>query len=108
MPTSGTTGGRRLEPAAQDRGESSEHPRAGVTQQSESTADMIFSCAEIISWLSNNMTLIPGQVILTGTPSGVAAGRTPPNWLKVGDVVECEVDRIGILSNTIAAPKSNL
>jgi len=80
----------------------------GVTQQSESTADMIFSCAEIISWLSNNMTLIPGQVILTGTPSGVAAGRTPPNWLKVGDVVECEVDRIGILSNTIAAPKSNL
>eukprot|EP00656_Telonema_subtile_P036493 TRINITY_DN40499_c0_g1_i1.p1 TRINITY_DN40499_c0_g1~~TRINITY_DN40499_c0_g1_i1.p1 ORF type:complete len:143 (+),score=37.28 TRINITY_DN40499_c0_g1_i1:82-510(+) len=76
----------------------------GVTQQNEATKDMIFTCAEIIAWLSDNMTLLPGQVIMTGTPSGVAAGRTPPNWLKPGDVVECEISQIGTLRNTVAAP----
>ena len=55
----------------------------GAVQQHESTSDMIFTVAECIEWLSNNMTLLPGTVIMTGTPSGVAAGRMPPNFLKV-------------------------
>lgn len=76
----------------------------GAVQQDEFTKDMIFTCAEIIEWLSNNMTLLPGTVILTGTPAGVAAGRSPPNWLKVGDVLESEISGIGVLSNTVLSP----
>ena len=45
------------------------------------------------------MTLLPGTVILTGTPCGVAAGRDPPNWLKIGDTVEVEISKIGKLAN---------
>lgn len=67
---------------------------------------MIFSCADIIVWLSNNMTLHPGTVIMTGSPSGLAWERDPPNWLKEGDVVECEVEGIGKLVNHVVnAPK---
>jgi 2-keto-4-pentenoate hydratase/2-oxohepta-3-ene-1,7-dioic acid hydratase in catechol pathway len=81
----------------------------GVIQQDSLTEDMIFTCAQCIEWLSNNMTLLPGAVILTGTPAGVATGRCPPNWLKVGDVVECEVPGIGVLRNTVAmAPERNV
>jgi 2-keto-4-pentenoate hydratase/2-oxohepta-3-ene-1,7-dioic acid hydratase in catechol pathway len=50
------------------------------------------------------MTLEPGDVLATGTPSGVAAGFDPPRWLKVGDVVEAEVEGIGVLRNRIIAP----
>jgi len=73
----------------------------GAVQQDENTKDMIFSCAECISWLSQSMTLEPGTVIMTGTPAGVAAGRSPPNWLVPGDVVECEIPGIGVLRNPI-------
>jgi len=73
----------------------------GEVQQDELTKDMIFSVAEIIEWLSDNMTLHPGTVIMTGTPAGVAAGRSPPNFLKVGDCVECEVPGIGVLRNRV-------
>merc|ERR1711948_120231 len=78
----------------------------GEIQQNESTSDMIFTCAEIIEWLSDNQTLAAGAVIMTGTPEGVAAGRTPPNYLKVGDVLECEVSNIGALRHSVVlAPK---
>merc|ERR1712190_282134 len=73
----------------------------GVVQQNENTNDLIFTCAEIIEWLSNNQTIAAGSVILTGTPEGVAAGRSPPNYLKVGDVLECEVSGIGKLRHSI-------
>merc|ERR1711972_929807 len=76
----------------------------GATMQDSNTSDMIFSCAEIIEWLSNNQTLAAGAVILTGTPSGIAGGRSPPNWLKVGDEVECEISDIGVLCHRIAKP----
>lgn len=76
----------------------------GETQQDENTADMIFSVAQCIEWLSHNTTLLPGTVIMTGTPAGVAAGRSPPNFLTVGDVVECEVSGIGTLRNTVVRP----
>merc|ERR1712217_371785 len=78
----------------------------GEVQQNENTSDMIFTCAQIIEWLSDNQTLAAGAVIMTGTPEGVAAGRTPPNYLKVGDVLECEISNIGALRHSVVlAPK---
>ncbi|MBV9664340.1 MAG: fumarylacetoacetate hydrolase family protein, partial [Actinobacteria bacterium] len=74
----------------------------GTTLQDSNTADMIFGCAEIISFLSRAMTLEPGDVIATGTPEGVGFARRPPVWLLDGDVVECEVDGIGVLRNKVA------
>ena len=69
----------------------------GVTLQQSNTGDMIFSIAEIIEFLSGSTTLEPGTLILTGTPEGVGAGRKPPVYLKAGDVVEIEIEGIGVL-----------
>lgn len=74
----------------------------GVLKQSASTRDMIFSIARTLSILSRGMTLEPGDIIATGTPAGVGFARTPPEFLKAGDVVECEVLGIGRLKNEIA------
>ncbi len=73
----------------------------GSLKQDSSTRHMIFPVAEIIHVLSRGMTLEPGDVIATGTPSGVGFARTPPEFLKRGDVVECEVEGIGRLRNRI-------
>jgi 2-keto-4-pentenoate hydratase/2-oxohepta-3-ene-1,7-dioic acid hydratase in catechol pathway len=73
----------------------------GETMQDSNTSDMIFSTARIIATLSEFMTLAPGDVIATGTPSGVAHARKPPAWMKAGDTVEVEVERIGVLRNPI-------
>ena len=78
----------------------------GVMLQNSNTADLIFSTREIISYLSKDMTLLPGTVILTGTPEGVAMGRTPSPWLKPGDVVEIEIEGIGILKNQVVESPS--
>jgi 2-keto-4-pentenoate hydratase/2-oxohepta-3-ene-1,7-dioic acid hydratase in catechol pathway len=75
----------------------------GETMQQSNTSDMIFSVARTIALLSEVMTLEPGDIIATGTPSGVAHARTPPPWLKPGDVVEVEVEKIGVLANPIIA-----
>lgn len=72
----------------------------GVTMQDSNTSEMIFSVAQIISDLSANFTLLPGDVIATGTPLGVGAFRTPPFELSDGDVMEIEVGGIGTLVNT--------
>lgn len=69
--------------------------------QSANTSDMIFNVPEIIEFLSVNATLVPGTVILTGTPHGVAGSHQPNNWLKVGDVVTVEIDGIGALTNQV-------
>jgi 2-keto-4-pentenoate hydratase/2-oxohepta-3-ene-1,7-dioic acid hydratase in catechol pathway len=69
--------------------------------QDSNTADMIFSTAKTIEYLSEFMTLEPGDVIATGTPSGVAHARKPPAWMKAGDKVEVEVEKIGMLGNPI-------
>ncbi|MFN7021236.1 MAG: fumarylacetoacetate hydrolase family protein [Phycisphaerales bacterium] len=74
----------------------------GRTVQEDSTGSMIFDAATLISDLSRGMTLLPGTVILTGTPSGVGMARTTPEYLKHGDVVEVEIERIGTLSNRVA------
>ena len=73
----------------------------GQIMQDGNTADMVFSIARTISILSQVMTLDPGDVIAMGTPSGVGHARKPPVWMKAGDVIECEIDGIGILSNPI-------
>ena len=67
----------------------------GQRRQTGSTATMIFSCAEIVSYISRFMTLHPGDVIPTGTPPGVAMGMTPPGWLQPGDVVALSIDGLG-------------
>lgn len=74
----------------------------GTTLQDSNTADMIFGCAELVSYLSRALTLEPGDVIPTGTPEGVGFARKPPVFLLDGDVVECEVDGIGTLRNTVS------
>ena len=73
----------------------------GEIMQDSNTADMIFSSAKTIAFLTEFMTLEPGDVIATGTPSGVAHARKPPAWMKAGDKVEVEVDGIGVLANPI-------
>ena len=75
----------------------------GETKQSASTAEMIFAVPVIIEFLSRGMTLEPGDIISTGTPEGVGLGRTPPEYLKDGDMVETEVEGIGVLRNQIVA-----
>ena len=74
----------------------------GEVMQDSSTDDLIFDVPTLIHELSKVMTLDPGDVIITGTPSGVAMARKPPNWLKPGDVCEIEIEKIGVLRNPIA------
>jgi 2-keto-4-pentenoate hydratase/2-oxohepta-3-ene-1,7-dioic acid hydratase in catechol pathway len=73
----------------------------GVTLQDSNTRDMIFPVDELIAFLSGSTTLEPGTVILTGTPEGVGMGRKPPLFLKGGDVVEIEIEGIGVLRNPV-------
>ncbi len=73
----------------------------GVVMQDASTSDMSFDVPTIVSELSRGTTLVPGTVILTGTPSGVGMSRTPPAFLKHGDTVEIEIERLGTLKNTV-------
>ena len=71
----------------------------GETRQDSNTADMIFSVAQIIAYCSQFFTLEPGDLIITGTPEGVAMGRADKPWLKHGDLVEVEVEKLGVLTN---------
>ena len=75
----------------------------GTVMQDGTTADMIYPVAEVIASLSRTMTLRPGQVILTGTPAGVADGRKPPPYLRAGDTVAVEISRLGRLQNRCVA-----
>ena len=73
----------------------------GELRQDSTTDLLITSIADIIEELSSGMTLLPGTIISTGTPSGVGMGFDPPKFLKPGDVVECTIDGIGTLRNTV-------
>ena len=73
----------------------------GEIRQSNNTANMIFNVADSISYMSKGMTLEPGDVIAMGTCSGVALAFKPPKWLRDGDVVEVEIENIGILRNKV-------
>jgi 2,4-didehydro-3-deoxy-L-rhamnonate hydrolase len=76
----------------------------GETVQDASTADMIFPVGELLAYLSEVMTLNPGDVIATGTPQGVGFKREPPRYLCPGDTVEVEIERVGAVSNRIVRP----
>ncbi|HMH48362.1 MAG TPA: fumarylacetoacetate hydrolase family protein [Solirubrobacteraceae bacterium] len=73
----------------------------GETLQRGTTADQIFGVAEVIAWLSRTMTLLPGDVIATGTPAGVGASQG--RFLRDGDTVEVEVEGLGTLANPVRA-----
>ena len=74
----------------------------GERMQHATTEQMIFKIPKIIEYVSTWTTLAPGDVIVTGTPGGVGSRRTPPIWMKPGDKVEVEIDKVGILENSIA------
>ena len=73
----------------------------GTTMQNSNTADQIFSCVELIVWASKDMTLLPGTVIMTGTPEGIGAAMDPARFMVPGDVIECEIEGLGTLRNPV-------
>ena len=73
----------------------------GAVKQDGNTGDMIYPADALIEWVSKGMTLLPGSIIATGTPDGVGFARTPPEFLRPGDVMETEVERVGTLRNRI-------
>jgi acylpyruvate hydrolase len=77
----------------------------GEERQRSNTANLVFSVPYLVEFLSNLMTLEPGDVILTGTPGGVGVAREPQVFLKDGDVVKIEIDQIGALENRVSAVK---
>lgn len=75
----------------------------GQVMQDSTTADMVFGVDRLVAFVSETVTLEPGDVIATGTPAGVGFARTPPVYLRPGDVVEVEIEGLGVLSNPVAA-----
>jgi len=76
--------------------------RHGELMQSANTQDMVFSGRRLISYLSEQFTLLPGTVLLTGTPEGVGLARQPPVFLRAGDRIEVEIEGVGTLANPVA------
>ncbi len=77
----------------------------GERRQASNTSDMIFPVSHLVSYLSQVMTLVPGDVIATGTPAGVGSMRKPePSWLADGDVVRVSIDKLGVLENVVRRP----
>ena len=70
-------------------------------RKDSNTKDMIFSVAKTIAFLSQGTTLMPGDVIFTGTPQGVGMGRRPQTWLKDGDVIEVGLEGVGTCTNKV-------
>jgi 2-keto-4-pentenoate hydratase/2-oxohepta-3-ene-1,7-dioic acid hydratase in catechol pathway len=75
----------------------------GQTMQDSRTSQLIFGVPELVSYISTVCTLVPGDLIFTGTPGGVGAARKPPVFMKPGDVAEVEIERIGVLRNPVVA-----
>ncbi len=75
----------------------------GELRQDASTEDLIFKPSEMIEYLTMAFPLEPGDVLATGTPSGVAAGMQPPRWLRAGDIVRIEIEHVGVLENPVVA-----
>jgi 2-keto-4-pentenoate hydratase/2-oxohepta-3-ene-1,7-dioic acid hydratase in catechol pathway len=76
---------------------------SGEVRQDSSCSDMVFSVAEIIAFVSEAITLEPGDILSTGTPSGVGLGFDPPRYLSPGDTVSIEIEGIGVLTNPVVA-----
>jgi 2-keto-4-pentenoate hydratase/2-oxohepta-3-ene-1,7-dioic acid hydratase in catechol pathway len=73
-----------------------------VLKQNGNTSDMIFRIPETLEWLSLGLTLVPGDIIATGTPAGVGFARNPPEYLQSGDRVEVAIEGLGCLANQIS------
>jgi 2-keto-4-pentenoate hydratase/2-oxohepta-3-ene-1,7-dioic acid hydratase in catechol pathway len=78
----------------------------GEIVQSSNTSELVFSIPTLVAWISQGTTLLAGDIILTGTPAGVGAGRKPPRWLLDGDIVEITVGSVGTLRNTVVRKPS--
>lgn len=77
----------------------------GEERQHGNTSDLVFSAAHLLSFISTFITLMPGDMITTGSPHGVAVSFDPPKWLKPGDLVEVEIEGIGAISADVVAPR---
>jgi 2-keto-4-pentenoate hydratase/2-oxohepta-3-ene-1,7-dioic acid hydratase in catechol pathway len=77
----------------------------GKVMQSDNTDNMMFPIPEMLVYITQGMTLEPGDIIFTGTPSGVGHARKPPAWMRDGDVCEIEIEGVGVLSNPIKDEK---
>ena len=77
----------------------------GELRQQSNTRDLVFPAAYLISYISTFITLMPGDMITTGSPAGVAVGFNPPKWLKPGDKVEVEIENVGMLAADVVAPE---
>jgi acylpyruvate hydrolase len=75
----------------------------GELRQDSSTSDLIFGPRALVDFISEAISLEPGDLILTGTPSGVGVAMDPPRYLAAGDVVRCEVEGLGVIEHAIAA-----
>jgi 2-keto-4-pentenoate hydratase/2-oxohepta-3-ene-1,7-dioic acid hydratase in catechol pathway len=73
----------------------------GETMQDSSTSNMVFGVAEVIAFVSQAITLEPGDLIITGTPAGVGAFRDPPVWMKPGDEITIEIEGVGSITNPV-------
>ncbi len=73
----------------------------GEIRQDSNTNDLLFNCYDLVNYISTALTLEPGDVIVTGTPSGIGAVMKPPRWLKVGDSVKVEIENLGYIENKI-------
>ena len=74
---------------------------SGEVMQASNTSELVFGVPQLVAWISRGCTLEAGDVIITGTPAGVGAARTPPRWLENGDVVEITIEGIGTLRNPV-------
>ena len=79
----------------------------GEVRQQTNTENLVFTVQKLVAFLSNLMTLKPGDVVLTGTPGGVGVAMDPPQFLKDGDVVTIEIDKVGVLENRVKAQGGN-
>jgi 2-keto-4-pentenoate hydratase/2-oxohepta-3-ene-1,7-dioic acid hydratase in catechol pathway len=73
--------------------------------QSDNTDNMMFPIAETLVDITQGMTLEPGDLVVTGTPSGVGFARKPPVWMKAGDTIEIEIEKVGLLRNPVQDEK---
>ncbi|HEV7801804.1 MAG TPA: fumarylacetoacetate hydrolase family protein, partial [Burkholderiales bacterium] len=73
----------------------------GHVMQSDNTTNMMFPLVETLVYLTQGITLEPGDILVTGTPSGVGHARKPPVWMKAGDVIEIDIQDVGVLRNRI-------
>ena len=74
----------------------------GELRQDSRTSDLIFGCQELVDFIAQTCTLLPGDLILTGTPSGVGMAMDPPRFLASGDVVRIEIERLGAIEHAVA------